>query len=143
MIQQATLTIWQLSFPVLEIFVLLKKSTDWLSQLFNSHELKARELFWTPVVCLIISTNDPWVEEIQFCLNEGPCPSPRGDNSEIVKLYWKYLKIFFFRITEPISTKLGTNDPWVEGIQFFSNEGPCPSPRGDNREIVKLYWKYF
>ena len=43
-----------------------------------------------------------------FCSNEGPHPSPWGDNGEIVKLYWKYLKIFFSRFTGPISTKLGT-----------------------------------
>ena len=29
---------------------------------------------------------------IQVCSNEGPRPSPRGDNGEIVKLYLKYLK---------------------------------------------------
>ena len=22
--------------------------------------------------------------------------------------------------------------PWVKGIQVYSNEGPCPFPRGDN-----------
>ena len=33
-------------------------------------------------------------------------------------------KIFFSRTTEPISTKLGTNHPWVKGIQVRSKEGP-------------------
>ena len=27
--------------------------------------------------------------------------------------------------------------PWVKGIQFCSNEGPCPLLRGDNNEKVK------
>ena len=32
--------------------------------------------------------------------------------------------IFFSRTTEPISTKLYTKHPWVNGIQVCSNEGP-------------------
>ena len=70
--------------------------------------------------------------------NEGPRPFPRGDNSENTKLYLKYLKIFS-RTTGPISTKLGTKHPWVEGIQVCSNERPRPSTRGDNSEIVNFY----
>ena len=38
----------------------------------------------------------------------------------------------FYRITEPISTKLGTNHPWVKRTQVCSNEGPSPFPRGNN-----------
>ena len=49
----------------------------------------------------------------------------------------KLKKIFFSRTTEPISTKIGTKNPWVKGIQVCSNEEPCPSPRGDNNEIAK------
>ena len=70
-------------------------------------------------------------------------PFERGDNSERVKLYWKYFKSLFSKNTGKISTKLTTKHPWVEGIQVCSNEGQRPSPRGDNHEIVKLYWKYF
>ena len=33
-------------------------------------------------------------------------PSPRVDNNEIVKLYWKHLKLFFLITTGQISTKL-------------------------------------
>ena len=82
------------------------------------------------------------MEGIQVYSSKGPRPSPRGDNGEIVKLYWKYLKIFFFRTIGPISTKLGTKHFWVNGIQVYSNEGPRPFPRGDNCQNVKLYWKY-
>ena len=32
--------------------------------------------------------------------------------------------IFVSRTTGPISTKLGTKHPWVEGMQVCSNEGP-------------------
>ena len=90
-----------------------------------------------------LGTKHLWVKGIQICSNEGPCPFPRGDNSEIVKLNWKYFKIFFSRITGPIWTKLSTKHPWVERIQVCSNAGPSPSPRGENSENVKLNWKYF
>jgi hypothetical protein len=39
----------------------------------------------------------------------------------------------------PILTRLGTNHPWGEGIQVCSNEGECPSPRGDNSKRVKIH----
>jgi hypothetical protein len=50
-----------------------------------------------------------------------------------------YIFDFFFRTTEPILTKLGSNHPWGEGILNFSNEGDCPSPRGDNHKRVKIH----
>ena len=57
------------------------------------------------------------------------------NNNEIVKIY---LKIFFSRTTEPISTKLGTKYPLVKGIQVCSNEWSRPAERGDNWEIIKI-----
>ena len=51
-----------------------------------------------------------------FFSNEGPCPFPQGDNYEITKIHRRNLKIFFFRTTRPISTKVGTKHPWVKGI---------------------------
>ena len=63
---------------------------------------------------------------------------PSGDNNEIAKIHWQTLNIFFSRNTGPISTKLGTKQPWVKGIQFFfSNEGP----RSDDSEIAKMHWR--
>ena len=53
--------------------------------------------------------------------NEEPFPFARGDNCKVVKLHWRNLKIFFPRTTGPISTKLGTNHPWVKGIQVSLN----------------------
>ena len=41
--------------------------------------------------------------------------------------------MFFSPTTEPISTKLGTKHPWVQGIPVSSNEGLRPFPR----EIAK------
>ena len=71
-----------------------------------------------------------------ICSNAGSRPSPREDNSNNVKSYWNYFKIFFSRTTRPISTKHGIKYPWVEGIQVCSNEESRPFPRGDNSEIV-------
>ena len=38
----------------------------------------------------------------------------------------------FKKTTEQISTKLGTEHPWVKGTQVCSNEGPRPYQRGDD-----------
>jgi hypothetical protein len=51
----------------------------------------------------------------------------------------KFLKIFF-RTSRPNSIKLGTNYPWVKGIQVCSNKGPGPFQRGDNHENVNMGW---
>jgi hypothetical protein len=67
-------------------------------------------------------------------------PSPRGDNSKRVKIHWKFLKIFFFRTSKPISVKLGTNHPWVKGILNCSNKGPDPFQKGDNYLNAKMGW---
>jgi hypothetical protein len=50
-----------------------------------------------------------------------------------------YIFDFFSRTTGPILTRLGTNDPLAEGILNCSNEGDCPSPRGDNSKRVKIF----
>ena len=88
-----------------------------------------------------LGTKHPCVEWIQVCSNAWSRPHPRGDTSEIGNFYSKYLKVFLSRTTARISTKLSTVHPWDKGIQVCSNAGPRPSPRGDNRENVKLYWK--
>jgi hypothetical protein len=78
---------------------------------------------------------------IQVYPNKGPGPLRRGDNHKNVKIGWGHLKIFFSRTTEPSLTRLGTNYPWEKekGIQVCSNEGDCPSPRGDNSKRVKIH----
>jgi hypothetical protein len=48
------------------------------------------------------------------------------------------LKKIFSRGSEPISIKLGTNHPWVKGIQNFTNEGPGPLQRGDNHKNATM-----
>jgi hypothetical protein len=73
----------------------------------------------------------------RVCSNEGDSPFPRGDNSKRVKIRWKFLKIFS-RTRKPNSIKLGTNYPWVKGIQVHTNKGPGPLQRGDNYKNVKL-----
>jgi hypothetical protein len=63
--------------------------------------------------------------------NKGDCPSPIGDNSKRVKTHCIFLRIFFSRIDRPISIKLGSNHPWLNGIfNFFSNKGLGPIQRG-------------
>ena len=88
-----------------------------------------------------LGTKYPWVKGIHVCSNEGPNPSPRGDNNEIAKIHWRNSKIFFSRTTEPISTNFGTKHPWIKGNQVCSNEGPHPFPRGHNYERVKIHWQ--
>jgi hypothetical protein len=54
-----------------------------------------------------------------------------------------FFYIFVFsRTTEPILTRLGTNHPWVEGIQVCSNEEKRPPTRGENSKREK-YTKNF
>jgi hypothetical protein len=55
-----------------------------------------------------------------FFLNKGPGPLQRGGNCKVVKMGWGHLKIFS-RTTGPILNRLGTNHPWVEGIQVYIN----------------------
>ena len=87
-----------------------------------------------------LGTKHPWVKGIQVLTNEGSHPFQRGDNNEIVKIHWQNWRVFLSRSTGPI-TKLGTKNPWVKGIQVYLNKGPCPFPRGDNNEIVKIHWR--
>jgi hypothetical protein len=71
----------------------------------------------------------------------GPGSLLRGYNTcnyKNVKMGRGHLKIFFSTTTGPILTRLGINHPWGEGIQVCSNEGDCPSPRGDDSETVKI-----
>jgi hypothetical protein len=48
------------------------------------------------------------------------------------------LKEIFSRTSKPISTKLGTNHPWVKEILYCTNKGPCPLQRGDNHKNAKI-----
>jgi hypothetical protein len=43
---------------------------------------------------------------------------------------------------EPILTRVGTNNPFVKGIQICANEGQPSSPRGDNSKRVKIKLKF-
>ena len=76
----------------------------------------------TGPISIKLGTKHPWVQGIKVCSNEGPCPFPRGDNYEIVKIHWRNLKIVFSRTTGPISTRIGTMHTWVKSIPVCSNE---------------------
>jgi hypothetical protein len=80
------------------------------------------------------------VKGIQVCSKKGVSPSPRGYNSERVKIHWKCVNILFTRTSWPNSIKLGTNYPWVKGIQICSNKGRSPLQKGDNHKNVKMGW---
>ena len=109
-------------------------------------------------------------EEDSSLFKEGPRPSQRGDNCEIVKIHWKLKKkIFFSRTTGPTSTKLGIKYSWMKGIQKFVQmnflksspeplgqfrtnlaesigfsclyEGPTLFQKGNNSKIVKMHWQ--
>jgi hypothetical protein len=59
-----------------------------------------------------------------ICTKEGDRPSPRGDNSEIVNIHWKFSKIFFSRTSMPKSIKrLGTNYLWWREFKFVQIKG--------------------
>jgi hypothetical protein len=79
------------------------------------------------------------VKGIQVCSNKGLGSLQRGDNHKNVKMGWGHLKIFFSGTTGLILAKLGTNYPWMKGIQVSSKEGDSPFPRGDNSERVKMH----
>jgi hypothetical protein len=59
------------------------------------------------------------VKGIQVSSNKGPGSLQMGDIHKNVEIGWGHLKIFLSRTTEPILTRLGTNHPWVKGIQVF------------------------
>jgi hypothetical protein len=69
------------------------------------------------------------MKEIKVCSNKGP---------GFAKLKWNHLKICFSRTTWPILSRLGTNHLCGD-IQVCTNEGNCPSPRGDNCKTVKIH----
>jgi hypothetical protein len=85
-----------------------------------------------------LGTDHSYLEGIQVCSNEGDNPSPRGNNSNRMKIHWKFFKIFFSRTSRPNSTKLGKNYPWVKGIQVCSNEGSGPLQRRVNHKNEKM-----
>ena len=51
---------------------------------------------------------------------------PSRDDNEIVKIHWQNFKIFFYRTTGSISTKLSRNHPWVKGFWVCSNGKATP-----------------
>jgi hypothetical protein len=81
------------------------------------------------------------VKGIQVFTKEGDSPSPRGDNSERVKIHRTFIKIFF-RTSRPNSIKLSTNYLWIKGSQVCSNKGQGPLQRGDNHRNVKMGWSH-
>jgi hypothetical protein len=68
------------------------------------------------------------------CLcNEEDNPSPRGDNTERVKIHKNYSNFLYL-------LNLHNQNPWVKGIQVCSFKGSGPLQRGDNHKNVKMGW---
>ena len=79
----------------------------------------------------------------QVYSNNRTRPSQMEDNKEIAKIYWRNLKIFFSKTTNPISTNLGPMHPWVKGIQVCSNEGSHSFTKGGKRNRENIYWHVY
>jgi hypothetical protein len=67
--------------------------------------------------------------------------------SRIIHLcLYRKKKILFSRTSRPISIKLGTTHPWVNGILNCSNKGSGPLQRGDNDKNANIWqgdWNFF
>jgi hypothetical protein len=58
-----------------------------------------------------LGTNHPWVKGIHVCSKEGDIHSPRGENSESVKIHRIFKTKIFSRTGTPKLIKLGTYYP--------------------------------
>ena len=96
---------------------------------FSSPELKAQ-----------VSFSDRPLSGVSLSVRLSVCPSvcPSVCLSVCPSVNF-YIFDFFSRTAGPILTRLGTNHPWVKGIQVCSKEGNSPSPRGDNSKRVKIH----
>ena len=79
----------------------------------------------TQLISTKLDTKLIWVEGIQVYSNEE-LHSFQRDNCKNMKITLTTLKLFIFRTTGSISTKLGTNHVWKVMIQVCSNEGSHP-----------------
>jgi hypothetical protein len=75
--------------------------------------------------------------QINVSSNHGPQGS---DGVTIGKSIFShvYIEKTFSRISRSISIKLGTNHPWVKGLQNCSDKGPGPLQRGGNHKNAKI-----
>ena len=95
----------------------------------------------TGVISFKLGTMHPWVKGIHVCWNEGPHPFTSGDNSQNVKLYWKYLKIFF-RTTGPIQPNLAQSILGWREFKFYQIKGHALFQREIKAKNVNFYSKY-
>ena len=101
---------------------------------------KIRKIFFsrtTGPTATKLGTMPPLMKGIQVCSNEGSALVQGEIITKQRKCIDVFFKLFFSRITGPISTKLGTMPPWVKGIQVCSNEWSHLFLRGDNYKIAK------
>ena len=99
-----------MNFELLPIMPIRKKGGWNFKKIFYSETTEAisTKLCW----------NDSWVAPFQNCVRWSRLPTKMAANLIIEKEWDEILKkIFFSEITEPISTKLCWNDPWVVPFQ--------------------------
>ena len=87
-----------------------------------------------------LGTKYPWVKMIQvyFCSIEESCPSQSGDNCTIV-IVENFLKNFKSLLLQ--NNWVIFNQTWHKALDsIFLYEGPTPSQRGYNYNIVKMHW---
>ena len=92
--------------------------------------------------------NSPWIAPFQNCVRWSRLPTKLATKLKIEKKGWNLKKIFSPETTEPISTKLCWNDPWVVPFQNCARQRRPVSkmaPITKNRNFFKwpklLYFK--
>ena len=63
--------------------------------------------------------NSPWVAPFQNCVRWSRLPTKMASKLKIEKGGMKFKKKFSSETTEPISTKLCWDDPWVVTFQIY------------------------
>jgi hypothetical protein len=79
------------------------------------------------------------MKEIQVCLNKGSGPLLRGDNYKKCKNGVGSFKNLLLQNHWANFNQTWHKSSLGEEIQVCTNEGDCPSPRGDNCETVKIH----
>jgi hypothetical protein len=82
--------VWKFVFSSPE----LKAQVSFTDRLLSVWRLSVRHFFFRTAwpISTKVGTNHPYAKRIQNCTNEAHPPSPRGDNSERVKIYWTFFK---------------------------------------------------
>ena len=96
------------------------------------------------VISTKLGTKYHLIKSAQVCLNSGPVPYHKKEIENIhvpvVKIDCEVFKIFFFRTTEPVLTKVGTMHPLVKGLQFVELGHEQKSWLNDSLNCLSLFF---